>query len=90
VEKSAETTVSGIAVVFALLSIIPALRLLKKYTESPAAWMVWSCLAVVLIAINTIIDQAVVIAVFGAASNGIGAAVYKVGDRIEKKGDING
>ncbi|MBR2474727.1 MAG: hypothetical protein IKB51_06870 [Clostridia bacterium] len=85
VEKSAETTVSGIAVVFALLSIIPALRVLKNRVSSPAAWMVWTCLAGILIAINTIIDQAVVIAVFGAISNGAGAAVYKVGERIEKK-----
>lgn len=90
VEKSAETTVSGIAVVFALLSLIPALRVLKKRVASPAAWMVWSCLAVVLIAINTIIDQAVVIAVFGAAANGAGAVIYKVGDRIEKRDIVNG
>ena len=85
VEKSAETTVSGIAVVFALLSLIPALRVLKKRMASPAAWMVWSLLAVALIALNKIIDQAVVIAVFGAAANGAGAVIYKVGDRVEKK-----
>lgn len=85
VQKSSEATVSGIAVVFALLSLIPALRVLKKRMESPAAWMIWSLLAVALIALNKIIDQAVVIAVFGAASNSIGAVVYKVGDRVEKK-----
>ena len=85
VQKSAETTVSGIAVVFALLSLIPVLRVLKKRMKSPAAWMVWTVLAVVLIAINTIIDQAIVVAVFGAAANGVGAVIYKVGDRIENK-----
>ena len=85
VEKSSEATVSGIAVVFALLSLIPVLRVLKKRMESPAVWMVWTLLAVTLIVLNKIIDQAVVIAVFGAASNSIGAVIYKVGDRIEKK-----
>jgi len=77
-------------VVFALLSLIPALRVLKKCVASPAAWMVWTCLAGILIAINTIIDQAVVIAVFGAAANGAGAAIYKVGERIEKRDSVNG
>lgn len=85
IEKSSEATVSGIAVVFALLSIIPALRVIKKRLVSPAVWMVWTFLAVVLIGINTIIDQAVVIATFGAASNSIGAVIYKTGERIEKK-----
>lgn len=85
VEKSSEATVSGLAVVFVLLSLIPALKVIKKRLSSPSAWMVWSCLAVVLIAINAIIDQALVIAVFGAVSNSAGAVIYKVGDRVEKK-----
>ena len=85
VEKSSEATISGVAVILALLSIIPALRVLKKSIQSPAAWMIWSILAILLIAINQIIDQAIVISVFGAAANGAGAVIYKVGDRIEKK-----
>lgn len=85
VEKSSEATVSGLAVVFVLLSLIPALKVIKKRLSSPSAWMVWTCLAVVLIAINAIIDQALVIAVFGAASNGAGALIYKAGERIENK-----
>jgi hypothetical protein len=85
VNKSSEATISGLAVVFVLLSIIPAIKMLRKNIESPAAWMVWSVLAVVLISINQIIDQAIVISIFGAASNGVGAAVYKVGEKIEQK-----
>ena len=83
VERSSEATVSGIAIVLALLSVIPALRAFKNLVKSPAAWMIWTILAIVLIAINTIIDQAIVVAVFGAVSNGIGAVIYKIGERIE-------
>jgi hypothetical protein len=85
VEKSSEATISGLAVVFALLSIIPMIRVIKKHLGSPAAWMIWSTLAVLLLAISQIIDQAIVISIFGAASNGVGAAVYKVGEKIELK-----
>lgn len=85
VHKSSEATISGLAVVFVLLSIIPMLRVIKKRAETPAAWMVWGVLAVLLVSINQIIDQAIVISIFGAASNGVGAAVYKVGENVEQK-----
>lgn len=85
VEKSAETTVSGLAVVFILLSIIPALRILKNVIKTPSAPMIWTAVALMLIGLNKIIDQAMVIAVCGAASNGIGSLIYKSGEKIESK-----
>ena len=83
VNKSAEATVSGIAIIFALISFIPLIKVIKKRLSSPSVWMIWVFIAIILIAINTIIDQAVVIAVFGAVANCIGAVIYKIADRIE-------
>lgn len=83
VNRSAEATVSGLAIVFALISFIPLIKVIKKRLASPSVWMVWVFIAVILIALNTIIDQAIVISVFGAIANCIGAIIYKIADRIE-------
>lgn len=85
VQKSAETTVSGIAVVFALLSIIPLFRTLKRGSKTPSMWLIWCCVAALLYAVSLIINQALVIAVCGAIANCIGAVIYRCGERIEKK-----
>lgn len=85
VQKSSEATVSGLAVVFILLCLIPAMRVIKKRLSSPSAWMIWTFLAVALIMLDSIIDQALVISTFGAIANCIGAALYKIGEKIEQK-----
>ena len=85
VETSAETTVSGLAVIFVLVSILPMLRVLKNVIKTPSAPMIWAAIAVMLVGLSKIIDQAMVIAVSGAISNVAGSAIYKAGEKIESK-----
>ena len=85
VNRSSEATVSGLFVVFALLSCIPFIRRIKAFLRSPSAPVVWAVMFIALAAINCIIDEAVFIAFYGACANLIGAVLHKIGSVIERR-----
>lgn len=85
VERSSEATVSGVFVVFALLSCIPFLRRIKAFLKSPSAPVVWTLLFFFLVALNSIIDEAVFIAFYGACANLLGALLNRLACIIERR-----
>lgn len=95
VEHSADATVSGIFVVLALLSAIPLIRWFRSKHKAPSSEMLWTLGFVILYALNSIIEQMILISFFGALANWIGAIFYKLGvsvsEREQKKGEsLNG
>ncbi|MCM1455572.1 MAG: hypothetical protein NC037_03485 [Bacteroides sp.] len=87
VDKSSTATVSGLFVVFALLSAIPLIRVIKKYLKSPAAWLIWTVITVFVIALRNIIDQMAIICLVGLVSNLIGAGLHKIAEKVESRPD---
>lgn len=83
VDRSAGATVSGLFVLFALLSAIPFFKQIKAYFKSPSVWVMWCVIFVALIALHAIIDEMLVICAIGALSNVIGAGLYKLGDKYD-------
>lgn len=83
VDRSAGATVSGLFVLFALLSAIPFFKQIKAYFKSPSVWVMWCIILVALVALRAIIDEMIVICLIGAAVNVIGAGLYKLGDHFD-------
>ena len=83
VDRSAGATVSGLFVLFALLSAVPFFKQIKAYFKSPSVWVMWCVIFVALIALHAIIDEMLVICAIGALSNVIGAGLYKLGDKYD-------
>lgn len=90
VAKSSEATVSGIAVLFCGLSMIPFLKQIKEYMKSPSAWVVWGIIFAGCFALRAIIDQMIFISAIGLASNVAGTGLYKVGDYVKTRADKDG
>lgn len=87
VERSSAATVSGCFVVFALLSAIPLIRVIKEYLKSPAAWLIWTFMTVFVLALRVIIDQMAIICLVGLIANLCGAGLHKIGNYVEAKPD---
>lgn len=87
VEESAESSMSGLFLVFAFLSCLPFLKQIREYFKSPSAWVVWVILFALFVALRNIIDQMVVVCFAGAVANVIGAFIYHIGTGIGNKPD---
>lgn len=82
IDRSSEATFSGIFLLFAFLSCLPFLNYIKAYFRSPAVWVVWLVLFVLLFALNNIIDEMLVVCFVGLVANCIGAIIYRIGKKI--------
>lgn len=87
VDRSAKATVSGLFVVFALLSCLPFWRQIKEYLKSPSIAVLWTVAFFLFLTLQSIIDEMVVVCFLGMISNAIGAGIYKIGAVIEKSGE---
>ena len=85
IEQSASATVSGLFVMFALISAIPILRWLKGQNKSPSGEILWTVLFIILVAVNEIIKQMILISFFGMVANWIGAILYNFGEKLSKR-----
>lgn len=81
IDKSAEATVSGVAMLLVFFSCIPALKYIKAFIKSPSVPIVWLVVFVMLTMLSNIIDQMIVVAFIGVISNTIGTVLYKMGEK---------
>lgn len=87
VDKSAESTVSGLFLIFAFASAIPFFKQIKAFIKSPSVWVLWCVLFVFFVALQNIIDEMVIVCFVGMIANIVGAGVYKLGAYIGEKED---
>lgn len=87
IATSDKATISGIAFVLLFLSVLPFVRIIKEKLKSPAAWLIWTILAVLTILLANIIYQMRFVCIVGAISNGIGALLFGLAKRISEKPD---
>lgn len=87
IEKSTAATISGLFLVFALLSVIPLFKWLKEKFSTPSIKLVWTVIFVVIYALRSIVDQMLIIACVGMISAYVGDIVYALGDKYEKEGN---
>ena len=79
VERSSDATVSGLFLLFALLSSIPFLKQIKEFIKSPSVWILWIVIFSILIVLRNIMDEMIIVCFVGMISNLIGAGIYKLG-----------
>lgn len=87
VEKSSSATISGLFLVFALLSIIPFINRIKKWMQSPSVPVLWAVFFAIVTLLRNIIDQMWIICAVGVISNCVGSILYKVGTAVGEKTD---
>ena len=87
VEKSSEATFSGMFILCAFLSCLPFINYIKEYLKSPSILVTWLIAFVLLLALNSIIEQMIVVCFVGLLANCIGAIIYKLGKHIELRPD---
>lgn len=85
VEKSASATMSGLFLVFAFLACVPFFRRIKEWLKSPSAPVMWCVFFVVSIALRNIINEIVVVCLWGTVANVAGAFIHKVGESLDKE-----
>lgn len=79
VERSSGATVSGLFLLFAMLSAIPFYKQIKEYMKSPSAPIVWTVIFTFLILLRNIIDEMVIVCFVGMLANILGAGLYNLG-----------
>lgn len=82
VERDAESTVSGIAILLAAVCVLPFLKLIGEYLRSPAVPVVWGIIFAVMLAIRAIIDEMLWVSGVGLLSSFGGMALWKTGGRM--------
>lgn len=84
IERSAGSTVSGLFVLFALLSAVPLVKYYKRILRSPSAPLMWGLMLAFLYALRTIVDEMIVISFVGLVANAVGWAMFKCADCIKE------
>lgn len=87
VERSAGSTVSGIFVIFALISAIPIFRKGANILKSPSLVLLWAFLFATFVGIRSILDEMIIISLVGLVANLIGAPIHKYGETLAEKED---
>ena len=87
IEKSADATMSGLCLVFVMLSCLPFIKQIREYFKSPSSWMIFTILFFVFIMLRNIIDQMLVVTFIGMVANIAGAGIYALGRHIGERED---
>lgn len=85
IERSTESTMSGLCLVLIGLSVLPFLKVLKEYFKSPSSWVVFGIIFVLLLLLRNIIDQILIVSLAGFVANVIGAGIYAIGNNMQEK-----
>lgn len=87
VEQSSEATMSGLFLVFAFFSILPFLKQLKTFFQSPSVPVIWIILFFLFVALRNIINEMIIVCFAGMIANLIGAGIYNIGKSVAAKAD---
>lgn len=89
IEKSADATMSGLCLIFILISCLPFIKQIREFFKSPSSWMIFTILFVFFVVMRNIIDQMLVVSFVGAVANIAGAGIYALGRHIGEREDKN-
>lgn len=83
-QKGYDATVSGISVILLLICAIPLMRHIKEIFANPSAKVIWFVGMVLFWALESIINEMIIVCAVGFISNCIGSIMYKVRDRYKE------
>ena len=82
--RGIEFFLSGLTLLFLLISAIPLIRIIKNKLKSPSAPLIWLVFFLFFFAVDKISDKCVIISFIGFLGNAIGTAFYKL-DKMKGK-----
>ena len=77
---------SGFTVILLLISIVPLLRLIRRFFKSPTATTMWFILFLIFFALSKIADEMVVISLFGYLGNLSASFLWRISGGIRHEG----
>ncbi|MBQ7333534.1 MAG: hypothetical protein IJW38_04210 [Clostridia bacterium] len=81
-KEGAVSMLSGFTLLLLLFSIIPLIKLFKKYFTSPTATNMWFIFFLVFFALSKIADEMVVISLVGYLGNLLASLIWKLSGRV--------
>ena len=78
---------SGFTLLLLLISAKPLFKLIKAHRVAPSTPMIWLCLFLLFLLAQAISDEMIVISLMGFIGNLIGAMLYRLAARYEKRSD---
>lgn len=85
VDRSAESTVSGLFLMFSLLSAVPLFKYFRGKLRTPSAPLMWGLAFAFLLGINAIIEEMIQITFVGVISNSVGWILFKLAGKEHPK-----
>ena len=85
VERGAPTLLSGISLIFLLLSFVPLFKAIKKLFESPSAPLMWFIAFLIFFAFSRIAQDLTVICLVGFVGNLVGSTLFGISNSMTKK-----
>jgi len=82
-ERGASHVISGISLIFIVISFLPIYKIIKKKLESPSVHTVWLAVFVCFFLLARIAEEIKVISFVGFISNTVGALFFKLAERKE-------
>lgn len=89
INRSSEATVSGLFLLFAILSCLPFMKHIARFFRSPSVPVLWLILFVFLTALRNIVDEMVLICFVGMVANILGAILFWIANRIRRNTQQN-
>lgn len=86
IDRSDEATMSGLAIIILAICCVPFWRHIKAWLKSPSNWGMWIIIFVFALLIRNIIDELWIVALWGSIANCVGAVVYAIGTRVQRRG----
>ena len=80
-ERGSDYVISGLALLFSLLAILPLIRIIKQKLKSPSAYFVWLIIFLLFFSLSRIAEEVTVISFVGFVTNLIGSVFFKLAAR---------
>ena len=80
-ERGSDYVISGLALLFSLLAILPLIRIIKQKLKSPSAYLVWLIIFLLFFSLSRIAEEVTVISFVGFVTNLIGSVFFKLAAR---------
>ncbi len=84
-EEGSAQTLSGFTLILLLMAALPLFKYIKKLLHSPSVHLLWFIAFVMFLLLSKIAEQMTVICFIGFISNFIGAILFKLSRKIEKR-----
>ena len=84
--EGGEKVLSGVTVLLLTVALVPMYKGIRRLFKSPASYTLWFVAFILFLLLSQIAEEMTVISFIGFLGNGIGAILFKLSERMKRKG----